>query len=141
MGQTYTQSAVTDGWKLAVEVEGIIAEARQCWKLDNQWQIEWKWVEPNGKMSASESDEAGWTQKQAYLKLDSRLKKEWHSKLRYEIYHELGHCVVEIIWRTMSDWADHKIQNENERAIWEEAVNSAENILIDHFVVQVFGIH
>lgn len=142
MGQTDTQSAV-DELSLAIEVEGIIVEARKQWALDDQWKIDWGWIEPpNPKYpSCSNSDESGWTQKRARLGLDTRLKDEWHDRLCYEIYHELGHCVLAGLWRGVTDWMDHIYpMGTRERDIFEDTYNTDENQLLDHLIVQIFGI-
>ncbi|HEY4760134.1 MAG TPA: hypothetical protein VIH42_06105, partial [Thermoguttaceae bacterium] len=61
-------------------------------------------------------------------------------RIRLDIYHELGHPIISPIWRAATDWADHLIRGKKSRAIFEEALNSAENLVLDHIITQIFKV-
>lgn len=58
-------------------------------------------------------------------------------RLFKDLVHELGHPRISAIWRSMSDFADHYLSEKKIRAIYEGAVNSAENVVIDAITAKV----
>lgn len=118
----------------------IIADARRAWALDDQWRIEWEWTtEGDGRQASNTSiDCTHLTEKWTKIRVDARLKSK-PNDLQREIFHELGHLVVAPIWRSMSDFASVHLAG-SERESYEEAVNSAENVVIDHVVFQIMGV-
>lgn len=121
-------------------VDLMIAVARAAWGYDEQWRFTWEWTHTgDGRQASNSSIECDHlTEKRAHLKLDARLLRDL-DQLRREIYHELGHPIVAPIWRSMSDFAAVHLQG-TERESYEEAVNSAENVVIDHIVFQLLGV-
>jgi hypothetical protein len=114
-----------------------IEQARKKWGLDSQWVFTWEYKELGGPGNA-QIDPVYFTEKHALISIDP--ETENRDRLRRDIYHELGHAVVYNVWLGASDWADHMIKGKRARAIWDEMVNSSENVTIDHIVCQIFKI-
>ncbi len=117
-------------------ITDTIEQARIALGLDEQWKFTWKPL-PEGKYE-SEIEPDEFTEKRAVILLDP--EQGDLARLRRDIYHEVGHAVVYPIWRNASDWADHMVKGKKMRAIWDEMVNSSENVVIDHIVCQVLKI-
>ncbi len=123
-------------------IERTIVQARAKWAYDEQWHIDWRFTE---RAKESGGGYCNWEpvgEKHLSVELDPNY--EFSKDLRrihIDIYHELGHPIVSPIWRAATDWADHLIPKKGKmRAVFEEAINSAENLVIDHIVTQIFKI-
>jgi hypothetical protein len=120
-------------------IERVIREARRAWALDNQWEIDVKWVdsvEVDGSPTPAAVD-VEWTAKKLHIQIDkSYVDRE---RLRRDLFHEVGHAVVdEPLWRVVTDWADTLIPaGTKERTIFEEAWNTVCNQVIDHVAYQI----
>lgn len=115
-------------------VNQILEEAQSRWGVSD-WEIEWQFgsCEYEGDIELQE------TERYALITLDPKQILDERALIR-TIYHEVGHCVVWPIWRGMSDWIQPLLGNSKALAIYEESVNTRENEVIDHILVQVFDL-
>lgn len=121
-----------------------LLDARRAWALDEQWDIQIKWVDnPNVLI-----DEDGtptdigislvhWPSKKATLEIST----SYDMKNIYEdTLHELGHILTAYLWRAATDYLDNIPETKEgtlARKIITEAWNTNENFVIDHLVFQV----
>lgn len=114
-------------------IDNMIRQAGKIWGIED-WDLTWEWRDC---FRGADIDCTYWTEKRAKLGLDKKMFRENDRKYLFRIVlHEIGHCVVYPIYRSISDWTDH-FADKRTRATVEEAINSAENIVIDHMIVQV----
>ncbi len=116
------------------KVERIVRQAQKVWGL-NDWTIEWGF----GKCEWEGDVELRYTEKYAFVTLD-KSKIPDPLILKRTIYHELAHCITAIIERNLSDFADHYIKDKQARDVFYERLNTDQNVLIDHLIVQVLGL-
>ena len=123
-------------------IEKTIIQARKRWAYDEQWKIEWKFSDRGRESGGGYCDFEPYAEKNIRVELNPDY--EFISNLRrvkLDIYHELGHPIISPVWRAATDWADHLIPEKGKmRAVFEESINSAENLVIDPIVTQVFKI-
>ena len=118
-------------------VDKIIQRAKVSWGLGD-WEITWEYADLSHE---GESDPRYWTEKRAHIILDKETARNADKKkLMRLVAHELGHAVVYPIWRCMSDFVETYLKSGKEREVYENAVNSAENIVIDWMIVNVLGL-
>ncbi len=119
-------------------IDNLVRRGIKAWGLEG-WEITWGW--DNTINDIAIIDPTLWTERRAHISLN---KKEVqcvdYKGLRRTVFHELGHCVVYPIWRSMTDWVDHHIGSGKSRDIYEETINSAENIVIDWIITRVMGL-
>lgn len=121
-------------------VEKTIAQARKDWGYDEQWVILWKFSKQAKEDGGGCIDCEPYGEKGIRLELSVDYKDSRDfERIRRDIYHELGHPVVAPIWRASVDWAKHLIvpPEGKLRDIFEENINTAENLVIDHIVTQI----
>jgi hypothetical protein len=114
-----------------------IEQARKKWGLDSQWVFTWEYKDLGGPGCATIEPDY-FTEKHALVSVDPQT--EDRARLRRDLFHELGHAVIYNVWRGASDWADHTIKSKKARDIWNEMINTNENVVIDHIVCQIFKI-
>lgn len=125
-------------------IDTIIDMAAIEWGYDDGWTITWDHEVgklPQGKkkqMYSRTTISYSTTEKWAIIHLDPQIKDLLQTAV--DIFHELGHPIVDPIWRGVEDWLDHVIRSKQKRAIIEEAVNTRENEVIDHLTTQVFRV-
>lgn len=122
-------------------IDKTIVQARKKWAYDEQWVITWKFSDQATKDGGGRIVWEPVGEKCAAMELSSEYETSTDLKrIRRDIYHELGHPIISAIWRTSTDWADHLIKGKKMRAVFEESMNSAENLVLDHIITQIFGV-
>lgn len=109
----------------------MIAWAARIWGLED-WVFTWKYADIE---TEAEIDPTYWTEKRAEITLNKSVKDIDRKRLLRLILHKEGHCVVYPIWRSMTDWTDN-LASKKMKDVYEDATNSAENIVIDHLIVK-----
>lgn len=115
-------------------VNRILARAQKMWGLGD-WTIEWQF----GTCEYEGDIEIRFTEKYALITLDKKKITDRQNLIR-TIYHEVGHCVMSLIERNLSDFADHYIKDKKARDVFYERLNTDENVVIDAIVVNAMGV-
>jgi hypothetical protein len=115
-------------------IERLLARAQKAWQVQD-WQIEWQF----GECECEGDIELRFTEKTALITLDKSHIPSY-TILARTIYHEVGHTVMVIMERNMSDFVDHYIKNKKTRDVFWERVNTDQNVIIDHIITRIFQI-
>ena len=116
-------------------IERMISRAKKLWGMDD-WTVEWNYADLPHE---GESDPRYWTEHRAWITLDKETARDSDQKKIFRIIvHELGHAIVYPVWRAMTDFTDNYLKSAKEKAVYEDSVNSAENIVIDYLITKVF---
>ena len=114
------------------QIDRLILRAQRLWGLED-WTIEWQF----GQCEFEGDIEIRFTEKYALVTLDKSKIVDRQNLVR-TIYHEVGHCLIEILDRNLSDFVEHYIKNPKTKKIFWERLNTDENVILDHLICRVF---
>lgn len=115
-----------------LKIDRIVAKLQKTLMLHG-WTFTWS---VNRDVEIEADIEIDYTRKKAHISLKPPLPHR--RKLIRIIAHEMMHCVVEPIWRGMSDWAWINM-NRKVYDTFVETINTRENEVIEH-MLDIMGI-
>ncbi len=115
------------------QIDSVLKKGQKAWGV-TEWSVKWEW----GQCQYEGEIEFRFTEKTALITLNKNIPDR--QTLVRTVYHEVGHLVLQIIERNLSDFSEHYIKDKTARKVFDERLNTDENIVIDHIVTKVMGV-